>query len=76
MSEFLEMGGYAAFVWPAYGIVIVVLAGLLLVSLHRLRRNDAILTGLEAAHPRRRRNATAVSEPAPPSAPEIAGTDR
>lgn len=26
MREFLAMGGYAAFVWPAYGIFFVVLA--------------------------------------------------
>lgn len=26
MSEFLAMGGYAAFVWPAYGIFFLVLA--------------------------------------------------
>ena len=25
MSEFLAMGGYAAYVWPAYGITLVVL---------------------------------------------------
>ena len=24
--EFISMGGYAAFVWPAYGIALVVLA--------------------------------------------------
>jgi heme exporter protein CcmD len=26
LSEFLNMGGYAAFVWPAYGLVFAVLA--------------------------------------------------
>ena len=25
MSEFLNMGGYAAFVWPSYGLAAVVL---------------------------------------------------
>ena len=27
MADFLAMGGYAAFVWPAYGISFLVLAG-------------------------------------------------
>lgn len=26
MSAFLDMGGYAAFIWPAYGVTVVVLA--------------------------------------------------
>jgi heme exporter protein D len=25
MREFLDMGGYAAFVWPAYGVTIAVI---------------------------------------------------
>ncbi|MEM6538462.1 MAG: heme exporter protein CcmD [Pseudomonadota bacterium] len=28
MGEFFSMGGYAAFVWPAYGISTVALGGL------------------------------------------------
>jgi len=27
MSEFLHMGGYAAFVWPSIGLTVVVLIG-------------------------------------------------
>lgn len=34
----LEMGRYAAYVWPAYGITLVVLAGLVFDSLARSRR--------------------------------------
>ncbi len=26
-SSFMHMGGYAAYVWPAYGIVVLVLGG-------------------------------------------------
>ena len=47
MSEFLEMGGYAAFVWPAYGITVLVLVLLLVDSLGRLRRRQAELARLE-----------------------------
>ena len=25
MSEFFEMGGYAAYVWPSYGLALVIL---------------------------------------------------
>ena len=34
----LELGRYAAFVWPAYGLSALVLAGLTLDSLLRARR--------------------------------------
>ena len=37
MSEWLQMGGYAAFVWPAYGIAFVVLGGIALQSWRRYR---------------------------------------
>jgi heme exporter protein D len=35
MTEVLHMGGYAAYVWPAYGIVLVVLAANILIPLQR-----------------------------------------
>ncbi|MEO1253023.1 MAG: heme exporter protein CcmD [Pseudomonadota bacterium] len=28
MSEFLQMGGYAGYIWPAYGATALVVAGL------------------------------------------------
>ena len=37
MSEFLAMGGYAAFVWPCVGLSFAILAGLLLTARRRLR---------------------------------------
>jgi len=56
MREFLEMGGYAAYVWPSYGIALAVLAGLLWLSLRDWRRNRALLERLEGER-RSRRNA-------------------
>jgi heme exporter protein D len=53
MSAFLEMGGYADFVWPAYGFAAAVLVGLLVASLRSLRRAEKALTGIE--RPERRR---------------------
>ena len=42
------MGGYAAFVWPAYGIVTLVLVWFLVTSLRALRENRRRLTLLES----------------------------
>ena len=46
MASFLAMGGYAAYVWPAYGISIVVLTAATWLSLRarqELRRRVATL---------------------------------
>ena len=40
MSEFLAMGGYAAFIWPAYGLTAAVLGALAWAS-WRARRDAA-----------------------------------
>jgi heme exporter protein D len=52
LQSFLAMGGYAGFVWPAYGLAAAILAGLLLVSLRRLRRAEAELAALGGQRPR------------------------
>ena len=65
IASFLEMGGYAGFVWPALGIVLAVLVGFLVTSLRSLRSREATLRTLEAAapeNPRRRRARTAEPE--------------
>ena len=38
MSDFFAMGGYAAYVWPAFGFAALVLLGLLLQSWWAARR--------------------------------------
>ncbi len=45
LGPFLSMGGYAAFVWPAYGVAIAVLGGL---AIHSGRRYRAGLRALDA----------------------------
>lgn len=40
MSEFFAMSGYAAFVWPAYGITIAALVTLGVVSWRDMRRAE------------------------------------
>ena len=48
IATFLAMGGYAAYVWPALGLTVVVLAGLLIASAKSARRREAELAQLEA----------------------------
>jgi heme exporter protein D len=47
MSEFFSMGGYAAFVWPAYAVTALVLGGLLFQSVRRYRQRRRELERLE-----------------------------
>jgi len=46
IQAFFAMGGYAAFVWPAYALAGIVLVGLLIVSLRQLRKAEAELAAL------------------------------
>ena len=47
MTEFFAMGGYARFVWPAYGAALVLLLGLLLLSLRQYRERQRQLDRLQ-----------------------------
>jgi len=52
LIEFLAMGGYAAFVWPAFAVTAAVMIGLLVVSRRGVRDETRIL---DALRPGRRR---------------------
>jgi heme exporter protein D len=54
MTEFFAMGGYAGYVWTAYGIAALVLIGLVWQSLRSLRASERDLAAAEQASPRRR----------------------
>ena len=43
MSEFFNMGGYAAYVWPSYGLAFVVLVLNLVAPVYCMRRVKRIL---------------------------------
>ena len=73
MAEFFSMGGYAAYVWPAYGIAAVILVAMLIVSLRGLRRHEALLKTLESSRPRRRDRNRRASSPAPATLPATEG---
>ena len=53
--SFFEMGGYAAYVWPAFGAGAVALIALLAISLHGLKSREKALSQLEVASGGRRR---------------------
>ena len=57
MSEYLAMGGHAAFVWSAYGVAALVMVAMLVASLRGLRRQQQAVRLLEQArgNPRRER---------------------
>ncbi|GAB4392949.1 MAG: hypothetical protein Tsb0032_10480 [Kiloniellaceae bacterium] len=61
VTAFLEMGGYAAFVWPSLGLTAVVMIGLLVATLRELRGRQRRLAELEARGAQRRRRAAAPS---------------
>jgi heme exporter protein D len=46
--SFWEMGGYAAYVWPAFGAAAVILIALLVISVLTLRARQRTLRELEA----------------------------
>jgi heme exporter protein D len=52
--EFLRMGGYAGFVWPAYAVAALVMGALLAQSLRRYRKAQRALDDLQSRRPRRR----------------------
>jgi heme exporter protein D len=51
MSGFWAMGGYAAYVWPAYGISVVGLAAATLLTVRAYLRAQAQLAMLEGKKP-------------------------
>jgi heme exporter protein D len=62
LTQFFAMGGYAAYVWPAYALAVTILAGMLIATLRTLsarRRVERELAALVGRDRRRRRDASA-----------------
>jgi heme exporter protein D len=55
VTEFLAMGGYGVYVWPAYAVAAVVMVGLVVASVRQLRRTKAQLAELRPDMADRRR---------------------
>ena len=53
IATFFAMGGYAAYVWPAFAITAIVMTGLLVETLRTLHRREREMAELEAARPGR-----------------------
>ncbi|GER06163.1 hypothetical protein GCM10007972_08920 [Iodidimonas muriae] len=58
MNDFLSMGGYGAYIWACYGLVLIVLLGLGIVSWRTQKTRSHRADALKAAQPRRRPGAT------------------
>jgi heme exporter protein D len=54
IGDFLTMGGYAGFVWSAYGLALTVLTGVAYDSRRRYRASIAALDQLQQDRGRRR----------------------
>ncbi|MGB0630256.1 MAG: heme exporter protein CcmD [Alphaproteobacteria bacterium] len=63
MTEIFDMGGYGAYIWPAWGIAVVVLGALIVFSLRTMRARERELAELEATSPRRRRRDKSAGNP-------------
>ena len=53
MTEFMNMGGYAAYIWPAYGVAAIVLIWIAVASWRSVAANQKVLADLEPRVPRR-----------------------
>lgn len=51
INHYVAMGGYAAFIWPAYGVAALVLIAFAIDSWRRVKRAAAALRRLEAELP-------------------------
>lgn len=49
IHSFLEMGGYAVFVWPSYGAAALLLAAFTLAAVRSAKKQQARLDALERA---------------------------
>ena len=49
IRNFIDMGGYGAYIWPSYGVTAVFLVVMLVTSLRLLKSNEATMKTLEAS---------------------------
>jgi heme exporter protein D len=56
VEEFLRMGGYAAYVWPAFGVTVILMVGLFSWSRISLKAAQRTLDLLQNTRRARRRN--------------------
>lgn len=54
LAGFFAMGGYGAFIWPSFGVTLVVLVLVWIESTHQLKRNERALAEMEKSRGERR----------------------
>ena len=57
VTAYLSMGGYAAFVWPAFAVCAAVMVALVIASRRALARERRLLESLDAGRHRQRGSA-------------------
>lgn len=65
MNAFFAMGGYAAFIWPAYAVSVLVMAALAAQSVVDLRTQRRLVSELEAGGQARPRAPARDARPMP-----------
>ncbi len=55
IESFLAMGGYGAYVWPAYGLTAAIMIAFVITTLRALRSRKRALETLEQNTPKRHR---------------------
>ena len=58
MNEFFAMGGYGAFIWPAYGAAAILMVGVLILSWKSMRQREALVESLRAGRRQDREDVT------------------
>ena len=57
IGQFFAMGGYAAYVWPAFAIVLVVMALMWFTSIRGWRKSEQTLAALRSSRRQRESDA-------------------
>ena len=75
MSEFFQMGGYASYIWPAYGVSAAALIALIIWSVRANREAKARLAQLEEGKTIYDKSAKPGTDPTPAEVPATANSD-
>jgi heme exporter protein D len=51
LAHYFAMGGYAVFIWPSYGLALVLLAGMAVAAYRRMRAAELAIERAEQATP-------------------------
>jgi heme exporter protein D len=49
LTQYFAMGGYAAFIWPSYGLALILLVGMVVAAFLRMRAAETAIEAAEQA---------------------------